>query len=198
MSRGRAEIKISSTPLYWPHVPPAAGLLSLDIPETTGRPRRFHHFRRSIITAAKSTHALILLSSQRQIVEKRTAKRGIGVVIDNINVMQSPWAKNARPGLEGIMMIGLAVFMYELPVEPEALDPAKYREASKKKGRLEMDVNAITQKLDANGNRKLLYLPVHLLSDLIADTEELSSFRIYLPGLASLRGLLSSDRGDCS
>ena len=118
--------------------------------------------------------------------EKRVDKRGIGLVIDNINVMKLPWAKNSRPGTEGKMMNGMAGFLFEMRVKPGALDPVKFSEAQKKKGRGALKVDTITRKLNANGNRELLYLAVHLLSDLIINIDELSDLESYLPGLAKL------------
>ena len=137
-------------------------------------------------TAAKSTKGLIQASAQRQIVEKKSEKRGIGIVIDNINVMHVPWAKNSRPGMEGRMMNGMAGFMFEMRVERGALDPSKYRLAREKTGRQFLTIDIIKEKMDANSNREQLYLAVHLLSDLIVDVDELSDLLKYLPILAKL------------
>ena len=58
------------------------------------------------------------------------------------------------------MLNGMAGFLFEMRVEKGALDPGRYHEARKKRGRQLLTVEMITDKLDANGERELLYLAV--------------------------------------
>ena len=84
------------------------------------------------------------------------------------------------------MMNGMAGFMFEMRVIPGALDAGRYSDARKKTKRRVLTVATIEEKLADNGNRRLLYLGIHMLIDLIAKIDELSHFLSLIPDLARL------------